>query len=257
MKKILRSPVMTVFLFVMAVALLTMGSIGGTRAALTIFSENYQSQLTLSDIGVTMMEGKDAVGKRDYIAYSDGRWNTGTGDLIHDIVKNAGDSAFKYGKTYPVSLAVNNSGSIDEYVRVTIYKYWVGNVSNVEDYGWFDGSGSKKLNLDPSLINLHLTNTDAWVIDRAASSTERTVLYYQNVLPSGATSLPFSDTLTVNGAVTKAVSKVTTEANGVRKTVYTYAYDNIGFVLDVEVDAVQSHNANAAMRSAWGRTITG
>ncbi|MBQ9250333.1 MAG: hypothetical protein IJ179_08185 [Oscillospiraceae bacterium] len=258
MKRILRSPAMTVFLFVMAVALLMMGSIGGTRAALTIFSDDYQSQLALYDIGVTLLEGTNEVGSRDYVRYSDGRWSMKSGNLIHDIVKDAGDTEFKVGKAYPVSLTVKNSGTIDEYVRVTIYKYWVdASGQKIEDYGWFNGNGGKQLDLDPGLIDLHLVNTGVWVPDTGASTSERTVLYYQNVLGSGATSPAFSDTLTVRGAVTNAVKVTTTTVNGVEKTTYTYAYDDLGFVLEVEVDAVQTHNADAAMRSAWGRSVTG
>lgn len=258
MKKILRSPFATGLLFLLAVGLLLTGSIGGTRAALTIFSDDYQSQLALYDIGVTLLEGTKEVSSRDYRRYSDGEWSTRSGNLIHDIVKDAGDTEFKIGKTYPVALSVRNSGTIDEYVRVTIYKYWVdASGQKIEDYGWFNGNGDKQLNLDPSLIDLHLVNTGVWVPDASASSTERTVLYYQNVLGSGATSPAFSDTLTVKGGITNAVTVTQTESNGVRTTTYTYAYDGIGFVLDVEVDAVQTHNADPAMRSAWGRTITG
>ena len=35
-------------------------------------------------------------------------------------------------------------------------------------------------------------------------------------------------------------------------TTYTYAYDGYGFVVQAEADAVQTHNAKAAIRSAWG-----
>ena len=35
-------------------------------------------------------------------------------------------------------------------------------------------------------------------------------------------------------------------------TTYTYAYDGYGFVVQAETDAVQTHHARAAIRSAWG-----
>ena len=35
-------------------------------------------------------------------------------------------------------------------------------------------------------------------------------------------------------------------------TSYTYIYDGYGFVVQVETDAVQTHHARAAIRSAWG-----
>ena len=61
-------------------------------------------------------------------------------------------------------LAVINNDAINEYVRVTVYKYW-------------EKDGEKAVDLDPSLINLHFV-TGAWVIDEEASPSERPVLYY-------------------------------------------------------------------------------
>ena len=58
------------------------------------------------------------------------------------------------------------------------------------------------------------------------------------------------DTLRIDGSVLQYVSTVT--EGGVTR--YVYAYNGLGFVLDVEVDAVQTHNAHDAMTSAWGRT---
>ena len=35
-----------------------------------------------------------------------------------------------------------------------------------------------------------------------------------------------------------------------------YEYDNYKFIVDVEVDAVQTHNAKDAIKSAWGVDAT-
>ena len=35
-----------------------------------------------------------------------------------------------------------------------------------------------------------------------------------------------------------------------------YTYDGISFAIDIEADAVQTHNAEDAIRSAWGRDVT-
>ena len=40
--------------------------------------------------------------------------------------------------------------------------------------------------------------------------------------------------------------------NGVTKTVTTFNYDGVKFNLEAEVDAVQTHNARDAIKSAWG-----
>ena len=50
------SPLVTVVLFVVAVAMLLGGSIGGTRAALTYYSETYTSRIQMYDIGVGLIE---------------------------------------------------------------------------------------------------------------------------------------------------------------------------------------------------------
>ena len=51
------SPIVTVVLFVAAVGLLLGSSIGGTRAALTYYSETYTSRIQMYDIGITLVAG--------------------------------------------------------------------------------------------------------------------------------------------------------------------------------------------------------
>ena len=258
MKKLFRSPVMSAVLFLLAGILLLGGSIGGTRAALTYYSENYQSQVSTDNIGVSLLENGKTVSYRNYGTRADGNWSTGTGYLLKDLVKDARDTAFKYGKTYKEELAVRNSGGIPQYVRVTIYKYWVKNGDQPDAYGWVRGDGLKKQNVDPSLIDLHLVNTGSWVKDESSSTTERTVLYYQEILAPGQTTVPLSDTLTVKPGVVNAVKQTTTtNQNGKTVITTTYAYDDMCFVLMAEVDAVQTHNAEHALPSAWGRGLAG
>ena len=70
-------------------------------------------------------------------------------------------------KKYEEKLAVRNTGEIDEYVRVRIYKYWT------------EADSDKKLNtLSPGLIKLNLTHEGEWVNpDGDTSDRECTVLY--------------------------------------------------------------------------------
>ena len=37
---------------------------------------------------------------------------------------------------------------------------------------------------------------------------------------------------------------------------YTYKYDGYSFHVDAEVDAVQTHNAQEAIKSAWGVDVS-
>ena len=43
-----------------------------------------------------------------------------------------------------------------------------------------------------------------------------------------------------------------TDDNGLTTITTTYEYDGASFVLEATVDAVQTHNAEDAIKSAWG-----
>ena len=227
MKKLFRSKAVTGILFLLAVALLTTGSIGGTRAALNIYSEYYESELSMRDIGVSLTEEGGIVANRDYAAYSDGIWKGNANGFVMNqkdksgifgadlecLVKRSGDDSFKIGKSYPLTLGVSNTGAIDEYVRVTIYRYWVDPPATDEEHGWFDGSGTKRRDLDPELIELYMngqkidqTAPAGWTLDTSAPSEghERIVLYYNSILPVGV--LPSLWILSVSTEVSSNMS---------------------------------------------------
>ena len=145
------------------------------------------------------------------------------------------------GKAYTEELRAANTGTINEYVRVTLYKYWV------------DADGNKQLDLNPAYINLNLVNLDTdWILDADASTTERTVLYFNRLLNSGDVTPMFTDTLTINGNVAaKAHQK--TLPNGNIQTIYEY--DGAQFCIEARVDAVQENNAEDAVLSAWGQNV--
>jgi len=120
----------------------------------------------------------------------------------------------------------------------------------------------------PDLIDLNLVNlgTD-WIEDEEARTAERTVLYYKNLLyaqgnmpedmASGATeTAPFADTLTIDDSIAKKVSQETKKEGQYTTIITTYDYDGVSFRIEVEVDAVQEHNAQDAVWSAWGRKVT-
>ena len=102
-----------------AAALLLLGStVGSARAALTYYSENYSVQMSTSNIGVSLIENGDKISYRDY--NENDEWNESTGTLLSDLKKEK----LVLGKTYDEKLSVTNSGSIDSYVRVILYKSW-------------------------------------------------------------------------------------------------------------------------------------
>lgn len=219
-----------------ASAVLLIGStVGSTRAALTYYSENYGAEVTVSNIGVSLLENGETVSRRDYD--SNGEWNETSGALLADLQ----EETIVPGKEYDEALAVSNSGSIDSYVRVILNKSWT------------DSEGSTDQNLSPELIDLNLLTDNGWIIDEDASTAGRTILYYTNILPAGETTPALSDTVRIDPAVAdKVTEEVTTDENGYKTITFTYAYDGYTFELEAEVNAVQTHNAQDAIKSAWG-----
>ncbi len=248
-------PPMAIYgLFALAVVMLFSSSIGGARAALTYYSETYSSRVQMYSIGVSLLENGNPVSWRNYDSAGNGKWDEETGELLTGLLSDG--ESLTPGKTYREELCVENTGSINQYVRVRIYKYWVDSVDGKDDK-----SSERLRTLSPDMIDLHLVNlgTD-WIEDTQASTEERTVLYYNKVLPAEAgeasrTSL-FADQLTIDGELAKKVSQ-TESANGKYTTITTtYLYNGVKFVVKAEVDAVQEHNAEDAILSAWGRKVS-
>ena len=242
-RKFFRSPVCTAILFVLAAVLLLSGSIAGTRAALTYYSETYTSRVEMYDIGVSLVENGERVSWRDYGREADGNWNENTGVLLGKML--APGETVRLGKRYDEVLSVRNSGTIDEYVRVTVYRYWL------------DAEGNKMTELSPELIGLHFVNLgEGWILDESSSTPERTVLYYDRILLSGESTPAFADSLTIDGSLANKVTETTTTENGYTVITTEYDYDGVQFRVEAEVNAVQTHSGEDAIRSAWGRRVT-
>ena len=230
MKKIrdfLSRPVVTVTLFALALVLLGRSTLGGARASLTVESQDYNSQVKTFNIEVALVENGTEV-KEDG---EDG------GKLLKNLLANNGDTALKTGKHYKETLAVKNTGSIDEYVRVSVYKYWL------------DEYGDKFPDMDSKWI-IPGFNEGSWTIDTSSGTgtEERTVLYYSKPLAPDETSDPFMTYVSIDNAAAKQV--VQTQKGNVITT--TYLYNDKSFCLEVHVDGVQTHSADKAKLSAWG-----
>ena len=229
-------------LILTAAALLLVGStVGSTRAALTYYSENYSAQMNMQSIGVSLLENDKVVSSRDYV--SNNEWKgTSEGTLLTDLLGK--DETFTPGKKYNEAISVKNSGTIDTFVRVIITK------------SWQDEKGNKNTNLSPDLIELNFLTDNGWQVAKAQSTRERTVLYYTKALEAGKPTPALSDTLRINPSiasdVTKPVPESEKESEKGKTITYTYKYNGYTFHIDAEVDAVQTHNAKDAIKSAWG-----
>ena len=205
-----------------AALLLVFSAASSSRAALTYYSENYSAELQMFDIGVTLLENGNEVSWRNY-ARKDDEWQEGGGELLSHLLEGENGGKVQPGRAYEEKLSVRNSGSIDEYVRVIIYRYWE------------DKDGNRVTDMPPALIDLGLSG-GGWIEDASAGTEERTVLYYTGIVPAGQQTPALSDTLTI-----KEETAVMLEG-----------HEGIRFVLEAEVNAVQTHNAEDAIKSAWG-----
>lgn len=233
LKSFISSPKGTLAIFGTAIGLLLFSSVGGARAALTYYSENHMTKIETQRIDVALLEGGTRVNGEN-----------ASGELLQGLVSEG--EKFQIGQKYDESLSVENTGEIDQYVRVIIYKYWVDQ----------DGEKVQKVqNVDPYNIELTLANEDEWWEDTEASTRERTVLYCKKRLV-GSLSENSGDKVTkpfVTGLrINEDVGKIATEgADGV-----TFDYQGLKFQVKVDVDAVQTHNAEDAILSSWGKNVT-
>ena len=191
MRSFFHSAMGTTFMFMLAVLLLMTGTIGGVRATPQIFNPDfYYGGLELDEIGITLLENGSPVSSRNYNktkqAFDVSSNNTNNAEQGILLAGMLGSEKLKIGKAYPESLSVRNTGLIPEYVRVTVYKYWVSvdEKGNETRFDAYDAEGKEILN---KLIDLNfLQGSDKdWVIDPGATTKERTVLYYKHLLDKG------------------------------------------------------------------------
>ena len=222
-------------LFLLSLSLCIFSLIQGTRAAL-IKSQDYEAQFEMYHIGITLNENGEKVGQRDY---KNGEWTTYTASLLE------GRDTVRYGEVYPETLSITNSGEIDEYVRFTVYKYWL------------DEKEAKRYDLDTSYIHLNFSKSENWIHDEKASTDEREIFYYKKPLSKGETTDDLLESFYLDKDIKVTVEETSTvDKDGYTVIHLTYLYDGKTFCLDAEADAVQTHNAKDAILSAWGRSVT-
>ena len=203
------------------------------------------SRVQMSDIGVSLLENGEKISWRNYVTPEGGpgEWVVGSGVLLTHMLDET-DGKLAYNHAYTENLAVENTGSINEYVRVSIFRYWEDPNSLTDK-----GEPKKLTGMLPEYIDLSILADDTgiangWVVDTQSSTPERVVLYYTRLLNAGETTPDFSDFLTINSAV-----DYDTNEDGL-------SYKGMRFILRVDVDGVQEHNADDAIQSAWGRHVT-
>lgn len=164
--------------------------------------------------------------------YSEGSMD---GELLTSYIKN--EPAI-IGKQYEERLAVKDAGTIDIYTKVSIFKEWKNE----------DGSINRSLN--PSMIDINILG-NGWIEDEIKRTSSSIVLYYTKPLKSGETSPNFVDSITINPLIKQNVTFGTN--NNVITT--QREYEGAHMEIRCQVDAVQTHQADYAIWSAWGREV--
>lgn len=216
---------LTILLAVVAVCLLLVGGIGGTRAALNITSDTYIGTLNTPTVSVELHENDSK-------------------EAATSLLSSMQNEPLVLGKEYAEKLTAVNSGTTDQYVRVTLYKYWT------------EGEDGKRVDLDPSYIQLIQGNED-WILDGSMTTKERLVYYYKYpvAVKSGTSSV--IDKVAVDGEVANLVKQTQTTVDENHTTITTtYKYDGLQINLKASVDAIQTHHAAEAMQASWGVTPT-
>ena len=259
MKKKIRLSKRTTALLVAAVLLLAGGTVTGTRAALNIRSELYRAHFYLNHLQVHLIEnGKDVCGGSNDL---NGQTKV-TGNLATSLGydgKKLGE--VEPGKFYKEEIAAENGQDIDEFVRLTVRKYWVktdkdGNI--VKE----NGKEVKAENMDPSWIHLRFGgkdgyNTSAWFENPAERTDESSTYYYKSDLDGGAVSKNLFDEIMIDRKIAEKSREIETVEGNKKIYTYVYKYDGAIFFIEADVQAIQTHNANDAIRSQWGvRNIT-
>lgn len=259
----------SIALLAAAALLFAGGTITGTRAALSYQSQSYQAEFYVNHLQVHLLEnGEDICGGQNDL---NGKKKV-TGRLATSLGYNSENELGKVeaGKVYQEEIAVENGQDIDEFVRMTVRKYWVktnedGSIKKAEN-----GDPIKETSLSPDLI--HLTygkydksqksydqyNKSAWQRNDAETTEESATYYLKEVLP-GATNDPddkisdlLFDRVMIDGMVAKAGEVTETKKDGYTYYTYEYDYDGTAFFIEAEVQAIQTHHANDAIKSQWG-----
>lgn len=253
MKNMKKSPIIYLVLLFVALTSLAVTTVSAVRATPTETTDDYVANMESSNIGVTLQEGdaeKDSWTDVAYRNYDSGNWDPAKGKMGLPIFEGLDLTA---GTLYEDDFRVLNSGTIDEYVRVVVYKYWMNETE--------DGL-EKDPSLDASLIQLSYDGSSSWVKDTKYSTDEKEIWYYTKPLAKDEVTDVLINGLKLDGDIKNHYTEdeiVSTVEDETGKTIYTtitydYEYNGKTFKIMLEVDGVQFKHGVDAIKSAWGRS---
>ena len=104
------------------------------------------------------------------------------------------------------------------------------------------GSAKVDRKLDTDYIDLNLNNSSSWLESYSEHTNEQTVLYYRYAIEPGTETEALSDVISFNQEINNAVQKNDNED----KIELIYLYEGKSFVLEVNFEAIEAENAQAA-----------
>lgn len=215
------------------VTCLIMMTVAPARSALVFQSDKYEAEIQQTHIGVTLTENGEDVGATGQLLRED---QEARDYLLYNETTKKVDEFMQPGQVYREAISVKNvSDDMDEYVRLTVRKYWAEGE---------DGQPTKSAELDPGLIELVFDEASAekWVFSEGESNDERLVFYYKTVLPKG------------EHAAEPAITGIRV-SEAIKNVKQDYS-KNCYLALSAQVDSVQVRNAVDAAKSAWGVDVT-
>jgi len=246
-------------LLIFAIGILGFTTVSGVAAAEpNITSDDQSSVMNMKIMGVSVLKNGDPVSTIVYDG--EGGW-----DKAETTTLFGSDASLKVGETIDASLTIangidNEDEKINVYTRVIIYKYWM------ED-------NEKDFSADPAKIHVALKNVSGnvnsdlgwnmvgndedaagtWLLD--SQTNEKIILYYDSLLEAGDVSAEFMKGLEIDGSIKNDYK---TEYLDDGKTIigYDYLYNGKSIKIEVELDAIQDHSAEKAIKAAWGKNVT-
>lgn len=249
----------TIIPLVIAMGLVFGGAAGAFAlgsSGLAFESEDYTAWFYLNHLQVHLLEnGRDVCGGHNTL---DGT-NKVSGELVQHLgYSRSGEGEIlgnvEPGKLYKEEIAARNGQDIPVYLRLTVKKYWMVTDEDRVPQG-------KAPALSPKLIRLSAGgktyNSSDWFLNPKESTDEQETYYYRKQLAAGADTEPLFDSLVIDPlAGDKELlekEEVSREKKGdVTVIKYRYKYDDYAFYIKADVQAIQTHNANDAIRSQWG-----
>ena len=203
-------------------------SVGATRAALTYSAEGEEVNYSTSTMAVKLLQNGDYMSERFQLP-----------------------EEFKIGQKFDEDLTVKNTseGNYDEYIRVTVKKSWMKKPGilpeepTVKVIRRGDSTLLKDTELNPN--NIELGIEPGWIIDDVTE--EQVVYYYTKPVPKDE-AVKLINSIKINNAVWDDIT-VWQDDNYLWND---YHYDDKYVSIEVQADAVQTHNAEEAMLGAWG-----